>query len=238
MSDLTDLHKALAGVVLVDRDLPDVLTEIVGIARRSIPGSEASSITLVQGDKGRTAAFVGQLASDADELQYQRDYGPCLDAGRTGQVLLVPDMRIEQRWPDYAQHATQRGVGSSLSVPLPFQGSVIGALNNYSERPFAFSEDDLPMAEEVAAWIALAVVHADRLARTINDVTNLRIAMKSRAVIDHAIGILMERHRVTVDQAFAILARVSQNQNIKLRDVADDLVTTGLLPGMAQPAEK
>ena len=177
MSDLTELHAALAGVVLVDRDLPEVLAEIVGIARRSIPGSEASSITLVRGDTGYTAAFDGQLAMDADELQYERDYGPCLDAGRTGEVFLVPDMRSEQRWPDYARHAAERGVGSSLSVPLPFQGTVIGALNNYAERFNAFDQDDLPAAEEVASWVAMAVVSAGQLARTLDDAANLRIAM-------------------------------------------------------------
>lgn len=230
MSDMTALHAALAGVVLVDRDLSEVLTEIVGIARRSIPGAEASSITLIRGDKAHTPAFDGQLATDADELQYQRDYGPCLDAGRTGQVFLVQDMRIEQRWPDYARHASERGVGSSLSVPLPFQGTVIGALNNYADRPHAFTEDDLPVAEEVAGWVALAVANADRMARTLDDVINLRIAMKSRRLIEQAIGILMERHKVTADQAFAILTKVSQNRNTKLRVVAETLVTTGLLP--------
>ena len=234
---MTALHQALARVVLVDREPSKVLTEIVGIARRSIPGSEASSITLVRGEKGYTAAFDGQLAMDADELQYQRDYVPCLDAGRTGQVFLVEDMRTEQRWPDYAQLAAARGVGSSLSVPLPFQGTTIGALNNYAEQPHAFGQDDLPAAEEVAAWIALAVGNADRMARTVDDVTNLRIAMTTRAVIDHAIGILIERHKVTADQAFTILTRVSQNRNIKLRDVADELVTTGLLPDITPPTK-
>jgi GAF domain-containing protein len=236
MSDLTELHRALAGVVLVDRKLPDVLSEIAGIARRSIRGSEASSITLVRGDKGYTAAFDGQLAMDADELQYQRDYGPCVDAGRTGQVFLVADMRTEQRWPDYAQHAAAQGVGSSLSVPLPFQAAVIGALNNYAGRPHAFTEDDIPLAEEVAAWVALTVGSTDHIARTHEDVTNLRTAMRSRAVIGQAMGILMERHKFTADQAFRALSRVSQNTNIKLRDVAEELVTTGALPAVTSTA--
>ena len=236
MPDLTALHEALARVVLGGRDLTEVLTEIAGIARRAIPGSEASSITLIRGETPFTAAFDGQMAMDADELQYQRGYGPCVDAGRAGQVFIVEDMMGERRWPDYARHVVDHGVRSSLSVPLPFQGVTIGALNNYSTTPGAFGKTDLDVGEEVAAWVALAVGHADMIARTADDLAGMRTAMASRAVIEQAKGILMERHKFTEDQAFTELTRASQNTNIKLRDVADELVRTGALPDGAPPA--
>ena len=230
MSDLTELHQALAGVVLGGRGLAEVLTEIVGIARRAMPGAEASSITLIRGETAFTAAFDGQMAMDADELQYQRGYGPCVDAGRAGQVFLVEDMRNEQRWPDYAEHVAALGVRSSLSVPLPFQGVTIGALNNYAAAPGSFGEVDVAVGQEVAAWVALAVGNADMVARTVEDLAGMQAAMASRAVIDQAKGILMERLKYTEDQAFTALTRASQNTNIKLRDVADELVRTGALP--------
>ena len=230
MSDLTELHQALAGVVLGGRGLAEVLTEIVGIARRAMPGAEASSITLIRGETAFTAAFDGQMAMDADELQYQRGYGPCVDAGRAGQVFLVEDMRNEQRWPDYAEHVAALGVRSSLSVPLPFQGVTIGALNNYAAAPGSFGEDDVAVGQEVAAWVALAVGNADMVARTVDDLAGMQAAMASRAVIEQAKGILMERRKYTEDQAFTALTRASQNTNIKLRDVADELVRTGALP--------
>lgn len=138
------MHEALAKVVLVDRDLSAVLTEITTIARRSLPGAEAASITLIRGENAFTAAYDGQMALDADELQYERGFGPCVDAARAGQVLLIDDMRTEQRWPDYARHAAAHGVGSSLSVPLPFQSATIGALNNYSGRPHASGRTTSP----------------------------------------------------------------------------------------------
>ena len=230
MPELTALHEALARVVLGGRELPEVLTEITGIARRAMPGSEASSITLIRRETPFTAAFDGQMAMDADELQYQRGYGPCVDAGRAGQVFLVEDMRQEERWPDYAKHVAAQGVRSSLSVPLPFQGVTIGALNNYAGTPGAFGEADLAVGQEVAAWVALAVGKADMIARTADDLAGMQLAMASRAVIEQAKGILMERHKVTEDQAFTVLTRASQNANIKLRDVADELVRTGALP--------
>src|SRR6476469_4493979 len=230
MPDLTALHESLAGVVLSGRGLTEVLTEIAGIARRAVPGSEASSITLIRGETAFTAAFDGQMAIDADELQYQRGYGPCVDAGRAGQVFLVEDIGQEQRWPDYARQVAAQGVGSSLSVPLPFQGVTIGALNNYAATPGAFGQTDIAVGQEVAAWVALAVGNADMIARTADDLAGMREAMASRAVIEQAKGILIERHKLTEDQAFTALSRASQNTNVKLRDAADELVRTGALP--------
>ena len=105
MSDLTALHASLSCVVLVDRDLTDVLGEITDIGRRSIPGSEAASVSLIHGGQALTAVSRGQLAIDAEQLQYELGHGPCLDAGRAGLVFVVSDMRTEQRWPDYAARA-------------------------------------------------------------------------------------------------------------------------------------
>jgi GAF domain-containing protein len=225
------LHQELARVVLVDRALGEVLTEIVQIARRAIPGSEASSITLIREDRGFTAAFDGQIAMDADELQYERGYGPCLDAGRSGALFVVQDMRSEDRWPDYAAHVAELGVHSSLSVPLPFQGATIGALNNYSRHVGAFGEVDVTIGEEVAAFVAIAVGNAEAAARATDDVANMRRAMASRAVIEQAKGILMERYKITAEQAFTLLTHASQRSNVKLRDVAEELTATGVLHG-------
>ena len=135
MNEMNELHQALAKVVVADRELSETLTEITGIARRAMPSVEAASVTLIRGEKAFTAAYDGQMALDADEMQYERGYGPCIDAGLAGQMFLVDDMRTEQRWPDYAQNVTALGVLSSLSVPLPFQGTSIGALNTYTSQP-------------------------------------------------------------------------------------------------------
>ena len=231
MANLTELHEDLARVAATGGDLSDVLGEITRIARRAIPAIDAASITLIRGEKAFTAAYDGQMALDADELQYERGYGPCIDAGLAGQVMVIDDMATEERWPDYCRAVAPHGVGSSLSMPLPFQTGSIGALNCYSGRTHAFGEDDRVLAEEVAAWIALAVGHADTDARTSDELSNLKVAMKTRSVIDQAKGILVERFKITEDAAFAVLSRASQNSNIKVSAVADQLVTTGVLRG-------
>jgi len=219
-----ELYKALAAVVLVDRPLDEVLIEVAGIAQTSIRGSEASSITLVRADKAWTAAYSAQLALDADELQYREGYGPCMDAGRTGMPMVVTDMRTEERWPTYTPRVVRRGVLSSLSVPLPFQGVTIGALNNYSREPNAFGDEALQVAEQIASHIGVAVMNADAHAGAAATATQMRRALESRKTIDMALGILIATHHCSPDEAFALLSQTSQSHNRKLRELAQELV--------------
>ncbi|WP_432572804.1 ANTAR domain-containing protein [Kineococcus sp. SYSU DK005] len=231
MTDLSELHRALAAVLTADRALDEVLDEIVGLARKALPGAESVSITLLRGDKAFTAAHDGQMALDADEMQYERGYGPCMDAGRAGQAFIVEDMATDERWPDYSRRAAEAGVGSSMSLPLPVQGRSLGGLNCYSSRPGAFGEEEVALGREVATWVAIAVANADAHARSAEDAENMRRAMVSRAVIEQAKGVLVERHKITPEQAFTLLTRSSQHTNVKLREVAEELVTTGVLRG-------
>ena len=222
---MDDLLRDLSRVPFAGRTLEDALGDVVAIASRSIPGAEATSITMLRGDKAFTAAYSGPMALAADELQYEQGYGPCMDAGRGGVVLRVDDMRTEQRWPTYVERVRETGVRSSLSVPLPYQGSSIGALNIYSSKPAAFdSPDSLAAGLEVAEAIAVVVANADAHAKQGEQARNMRLAMASRAVIEQAKGVLMAQRHVDADQAFEILREASQRYNRKLRDIAEGIV--------------
>ena len=220
-----ELWRDLSRVVLADRGLDDVLGEVTDIAARSIPGAESTSITLIRGEKAFTAAHTGEMALAADELQYERGYGPCMDAGRAGVVLRIDDMRSEQRWPDYTARVLAVGVRSSLSIPLPYQGGTIGALNIYAARPHAFaSAESEGAATAVAEAVAVAVLNADAHDRLAEQARNMRLAMESRAVIEQAKGVLMAQRRVDADGAFEILRDASQRYNRKLREIAAGIV--------------
>src|SRR5919107_5579820 len=122
-----DMLRDLSRVALVDRTLTEVLSDVTRIAAKGIPGAEATSITLLRDEKAFTVAHFGEMALAADELQYEHGHGPCMDAGRAGVLLRVDDMHSEERWPDYVAHLVRSTeVRSSLSVPLPYQGSSIG----------------------------------------------------------------------------------------------------------------
>ncbi|WP_233517768.1 GAF and ANTAR domain-containing protein [Geodermatophilus marinus] len=233
---MQDLWRDLSRVTLGDRALDDVLSEITAIAARGIPGAEATSITLIRGERAFTAAYSAPMALAADEMQYERGYGPCMDAARGGLVLIVGDMRTEQRWPDYTARVLEVGVRASLSVPLPYQGDLIGALNVYSTTPGAFSRPEAATrGEEVAEAIAVAVANVDAHHRVGEEARNMRLAMESRAVIEQAKGVLMAQRRVDADQAFDILRAASQRANRKLRDVAAGVVASTTTPPTTTP---
>ena len=222
---MQELWRDLTRVVLADRELTAVLTEITAIAARGVPGADAVSITLIKDDRGWTAAYSADLALAADELQYAEDSGPCLEAGRAGVVLRIDDVRTEQRWPRYTARVQGTEARSSLSVPLPYQGDSIGALNCYSCTPAAFaSEESLEAGRQVAEAIAVAVVNAEAHAQLADHARNMQLAMESRAVIEQAKGVLMAQRGVDADAAFDMLREASQRSNRKLREVAVGVV--------------
>ena len=247
MADSQNLHPAdpttplerLGRLSLRELSMESLLQQVAELSNTVMPGNPETSVTLVVKDKPTTVVSTGQLATDLDERQYERGHGPCLHAARTGELTEIADTRTETRWPDYTPRAAERGNLSSLSIPLTIDEDrqVSGALNIYAREPDAFDADTRTAATGFAPYAAIAVanMHAYQSARNMAD--NLQVALETRAVIEQAKGILMERHKLTAHQAFQVLSWASMNSNRKVRDVADELVHTGELPVVAPRAE-
>ena len=214
----------LSRLVLADETIESVLQKIAELAKDCVPGAAEVSVTLVRGDRPVTACYTGPLALDADEMQYHRGFGPCLDAARGGVLFRIDDMRAEERWPDYAAMVVRTGVLSSVSAPLPLQEDVIGALNVYGTKPHAFDEEAVAAIEVFAGHAAVALLNAHAYASSTQLAEQMREAMASRAVIEQAKGVLVAERRCSPEEAFEILVRLSQNSNRKLRDVAAALL--------------
>ena len=218
-----DALTAMAGVVLTQSDLEATLVEICRIAARAVPNAEGASVTTFP--QGRPSALGDdQWARSLDELQYVEHEGPCLDAFRTGNAFRVRDLAAESRWPSYMPRAVELGARSMMSMPMAAESNVMGALNVYSRQPDAFDSQAAAIADIVAAHAGLASQvsmayfgHRD-LAEQLSD------AMRSRAAIEQAKGIIMATHRCNPDDAFKTLVRLSQTSNRKLRDLAEGVV--------------
>jgi GAF domain-containing protein len=227
----------LGRLSLRELSMDSLLQTVADLAKTVMPGNPEASVSLLVDDHPTTVATTGQLATDLDETQYERGHGPCLHAARTGELIEIADTRTDSRWPDYTPRAAEHGNLSSLSVPLAIDGDgrVSGALNVYARQPHAFDEDSRTAATRFAPYAAVAAgnLHAYRRARDMAD--NLQTALETRGVIDQAKGILMDRHKLTADQAFQVLAQMSMKTNRKLRAVADDLVRTGEVPHPVSP---
>ena len=223
----TEALEHLGRLALREHTMQSLLQSVADLAKQVMPGNPETSVLLLVNDKATTVVFTGQLAMDCDESQYGHGHGPCLHAASTGELTEIADARTETRWPDYMQSAVQHGALGSLSVPLPISEGISGALNIYVREPHAFDDDSRSVASRFAPYAAVAAANMNAYEDARDMAQNLQRALDSRAVIDQAKGILMERYRFTADQAFQALARASMQTNTKVRDVAEDLVQTG-----------
>jgi len=222
--DPTEAFARLGQIKLNEVDLDGVLDRIADLAKRTIAGASEVSVTLVRGGHPHTAAFTGGLAVNLDESQYDAGHGPCLDAAAANATMSVPDMVRETRWPQWAARSLQLGVNSSLSVGLPVQETVTGALNMYATEPDAFDDDAITLGQTFAGYAAVALSNAHLYDATARLAQQMQAAMESRAVIEQAKGIVMGERRCDAVEAFRILTKISQDSNRKLRDVAAALV--------------
>lgn len=204
--------------------LGDTLQTVVDLSVRAVPSADMAAITMLVDDKVTTAVFSDPAAPDIDQAQYRSGRGPCVEAFRTGTPVVIPSLVDDDRYPEFAAAALERGVASSLSLPLQAREQTLGALNYYSRRDKAFTDESADPANTFAAQAAVVLANAQAYwdARELSD--NLTAALASRATIDQAKGILMARSNVSADEAFDMLRMASQRENRKLRDIAAEIV--------------
>ena len=226
-------YAQLTAMDLSDRSVDSVLQAVVDLVTRVLPGDVAASVTVLAADRPTTLAHSGGLDLDLDEGQYAGGHGPSLQAASRAVAVEVTDTRTEARWPDSMRRAAALGCLSSLSIPLGSAEQLPAALNLYARQPAAFGEAARSTAHRFARFAGTAVTTMDgyRSARAVAD--DLQQQLESRAVIDRARGILVERHQLTPDLAFHLLARAAGRTGRTVPEVAGHLVRTGELLGRA-----
>lgn len=209
-----------------DDDSPkEAMERAVQIATKIIPGCHAAGICVVhRGQRIDTHAASDDLVRRIDALQHELSEGPCLDALRKNHTVVSDDLATDARWPSWGpQVVEQVGLSSSVSYRLYSTDKDLGALNLYGTEASAFTSEDIADGLALAAHVAVALAAAQ-------EVEHLEHAMRGRTVIGQATGILMERFDLAPERAFSVLSRMSQQKNVKLRAIADEIVTTRKLP--------
>lgn len=225
-----ELYAGLSRDLLALKDEPLTLERIVELAVEVVPGCEWAGISLrTPRSPATAAASTGPLVQRADELQEGLQQGPCYDSSVENETHIIADTRTDHRWPEWAARAADLGILSVLSVQLlGAEDELLGALNLYAGQTNAFSRNDLDEAHLFAA-------HAGGAIGISREVSGLREALRSRHLIGVAQGMLIQRYDLSLDQAFKVLSRHSQESNTKLRDVAAQIVEGGSL--LAQRTE-
>ncbi len=222
--DLATELAELARSLQREPDSDAIIAGFVHAALDLIPGVDEGSVSVVLGRKhiGSRGA-TGSLPARIDALQMETDEGPCLEAAYKHRTVRVPDMAHETRWPLFSSRAAEAGARGMLSIQLWVEGDDLGALNLYSYEANAFTDESENIGLLVASHASVAFAEAEKN-RQLNE------AVASRDVIGQAKGILMERHKITGEEAFIVLSMASQRTHLKLWDVADRLISSGELP--------
>ncbi|WP_336029199.1 GAF and ANTAR domain-containing protein [Geodermatophilus sp. FMUSA9-8] len=208
-------------------DRTSALQRLVELATSSVPGCEWAGVTVWPADsEPRTLARSGDVAQSVDDLQYELGEGPCLTATSDRAAVHISDVATENRWPAFCSASQERtplrGVLSFHLADEPHRS----ALNLYTARPGAFDDDAFGTGALFAAHARVLMLHADAAVKA----TDLTQALSTSRQIGAAVGILMNAHKITADRAFQLLACTSQQLNRKLRDIAEDVTLTGILP--------
>jgi len=212
-------------LITVDGSPPEqTLRRIAELAKQTLAGAEDVSLTVVEDGHPRSMVFTGRLAVDLDERQYDLGFGPCLDAAKTGQTIILDTTDDESPYREFGRIAARAGVKYTVSLGLPIAQRSIGGVNVYTTADTPLSAAFVEQAEVFAGYAAVAVNNIASYAGAVNEAAGLRTAMASRAAIEQAKGILMARDHCTADEAFDLLKRISSHRNLKLRDIAQAIV--------------
>lgn len=213
--------------MLSNESVDQFLEDLASLSSRILGGSVEvqCGVTYRHQNLATTVACSSDEARILDEIQYGFGDGPCLHAISTGSTVIVDDVRTDGRWPDYFGAVADREYFAMMGVPLVLGSEGGAALNFYAAEPRTFTNTTQSLAEGFATQAAKALQMVLRVSRHANTSSNLRSAMESRTTIDIAIGIIMGQNRCTQTEAYTILNRASNAQNVKVREIAQRIVS-------------
>jgi GAF domain-containing protein len=210
----------------------ETIDAVARFALKAVNCTQAGIVLAGRSGRLDLGASTDSAVEKADLLQLQLGQGPALTiVGDRETVVVVPDLAADDRWPMWSAAVADLGLLSVLGVRLQAHDKTVGVLELFNSEPFAFDDDDIAVAHILARHASVAV-------GTARQEETLWQAIDARKLIGQAQGILMERFGLDGDRAFAVLQRYSQDNNVKLREVARRLVETGSLPKGGKPVQQ
>lgn len=217
-----------AGDELVDA----ALRLVTALAHATVGGADGVSVSLNRHGRLSTVAASDETIAQMDRHQYATGEGPCLSAAAEGHWFHVESLADEGRWPQFIPRAIEEGIGSILSTPLMVAARPAGALNIYARAARAFGPDGQKQAALLASQASAILAEAGFDVGDEAVAARLLGALHTRAVISQAQGVVMARHGVTAEMAFAALRQSSRTIGVPIRDRAREIVAGTLQDGL------
>ena len=216
----------MSGVLLTRESVNTVVELVTTLAAATLPGTIGASVSLVDQAGKRTTAASDPVVEQADLQQYELDEGPCLSAARERAVVRVDDLQTERRWPRWREAVAELGLRSVLSAPLIAGDESIGAIKVYSREVAAYDERGEHLLTLFAQQAAILLANMRSLQDAQQLSAQLKVALTSRDMIGQAKGILIAQGAASEEAAFGMLVSASQRSNVKLHEVARQLVAS------------
>jgi GAF domain-containing protein len=216
--------------------LEETLGRVADLTVEAVAPVDFVGLTMPVEGRQRTAVFTDRTSPEVDQAQYDSGEGPCLDALRDATVYAIDSMAEDGPWPAFRRACRARGIHSTLSLPMIVDHGTVGAMNLYSRADHSFGLDDREAAMQFAGQAAIVLANAQVYWDARQMSTRLGEAMKSRATIEQAKGVLMGSQRCGPDEAFELLTRASQRENVKLREIARRIVEGAADRAVERPA--
>lgn len=214
-----------AQALLTNFDIGSVLYRLTDHVT-AVLGADGAGVSLTHDDRDQLA-FVAATDGDVvaiEEQQIASQQGPCHEAFRTGELVVVTDLEHDERWPDYRPAAVKAGARAVLGVPMPVEARRIGALNVYRHTPHDWDDAEIEVAQALANMATGYVLTAGALERSSTLAAQLQHALDSRIIVEQAKGMLAERHQIPLAEAFHRLRGHARSQQLRVHGLAQDIV--------------
>jgi transcriptional regulator with GAF, ATPase, and Fis domain len=223
---------SLADTLVDDYDIIDLLDRLVGHCV-ALLGADAAGLLLA--DNRQQLRVVAASSEDAELmelLQVQAQQGPCLDCFAAGEPVSVPDLSATRaRWPEFVAAVDQHTAFRSVpALPLRLRGHAIGAMNLFGHQPGPIRESDLALGQALADVATIGILQERAIRRGEVVTEQLQTALTSRVIIEQAKGVLAEHAGVSMNEAFTRLRGFARGRNLRLSEVAGQLVARQLAP--------
>jgi transcriptional regulator with GAF, ATPase, and Fis domain len=222
------VFSALAEIIYQGSDAAEMYAALCVAATLIVPGCDHASLLLKQNDRYVTIGASDRFAHRVDDLERRAGDGPCIDAIEEETPQIETDLTTPSQWPHFsARLVAETPVRGAMGFRLLVDQRKIAALNLFSDTPNLFNSESAGSAAVLAAFASVAISAIGRG----EDAASLRRGLTSNREIGKAVGMLMLLHQFTEDEAFELLRRHSQDLNIKLADVARQVIDSrGQLP--------
>lgn len=207
----------------------DIIEFLQIVTSRTAELIDAAAVGLLLADQHGELQFMA--ASDEattllELFQVQTAEGPCLEAFRTREPVMIPDVHVAaDRWPLFAPRAAEAGFRSVHAVPMRLRDQVIGAMNLFSTHTGGMQPNELVIVQSLADTATIGLIQERSIRRGEMLSEQLHAALNSRIVIEQAKGALSRIHGIDVDEAFRLMRAYARDTNQRLGEVATSVIT-------------